>query len=83
MPEFKQFKPEANFSHWLQMAGATGEEANTAKGVMYSEYENSIGTGQVHIYFPEPEGGFPLPKDVTLSREDPTGDVAATRGSAA
>jgi len=37
---------------------------------MYSEYENSIGTGQVHVYFPEPAGGFPLPKDVTLSRED-------------
>jgi len=70
MDEFKKFKPEANFSHWLTMAGATGEEANTAKGVMYSEYENSIGTGQVHIYFPEPEGGFPLPKDVTLSRDD-------------
>lgn len=73
MPEFKKFKPEAGFSHWLQMAGATGEGANTAKGVLYSEYENSIGTGQVHVYFPEPEGGFPLPADVVLSRED---DVA-------
>lgn len=82
MPEFKTFKPEANFSHWLTMAGATGEEANTAKGVMYSEYENSIGTGQVHIYFPEPEGGFPLPKDVTLSREDPNDDSAAIVGAA-
>lgn len=70
MPEFRQYRPEANFSHWLQMAGATGEEANTAKGVMYSDYENSIGTGQVHVYFPEPEGGFPLPKDVIRSRED-------------
>jgi aromatic ring-opening dioxygenase catalytic subunit (LigB family) len=71
MPEFKKVKPEANFSHWLQMAGATGEEANTAPGVMYSEYENSIGTGQVHVYFPEPDGGFPLPKDVVRSRDDP------------
>jgi aromatic ring-opening dioxygenase catalytic subunit (LigB family) len=69
MPEFKKFKPEANFFHWLAMAGATGEEANTAKGVMYSEYENSIGTGQVHVYFPKPEGGFPLPKDLVLSRD--------------
>ena len=69
MPAFSKFKPEANFYHWLAMAGATGEEANTAKGVMYSEYENSIGTGQVHVYFPKPEGGFPLPKDVTLSRD--------------
>jgi aromatic ring-opening dioxygenase catalytic subunit (LigB family) len=69
MPEFKKVKPEANFYHWLAMAGATGEEANTAKGVMYSEYENSIGTGQVHVYFPRPEGGFPLPKDLVLSRD--------------
>jgi hypothetical protein len=69
MDEFKQFKPEANFSHWLTMAGATGEGENTAKGVMYSDYENSIGTGQVHVYFPEPEGGFPRPKDLVLSRD--------------
>jgi len=69
MDEFKKYKPEANFSHWLTMAGATGEGANTAKGVMYSEYENSIGTGQVHVYFPEPEGGFPQPRDLVLSRE--------------
>jgi 3,4-dihydroxyphenylacetate 2,3-dioxygenase len=69
MPDFMHHRPEANFSHWLTMAGATGEEANTAKGVMYSEYENSIGTGQVHVYFPKPEGGFPLAKDVTFSRD--------------
>jgi 3,4-dihydroxyphenylacetate 2,3-dioxygenase len=68
MPNFKKYKPEAGFYHWLAMAGATGEEENTAKGVMYSEYENSIGTGQVHVYFPRPEGGFPLPKDVVNSR---------------
>ena len=69
MDEFKQFKPEANFSHWLTMAGATGEGDNTAKGVMYSDYENSIGTGQVHGYFPEPAAGFPRPKDLVLSRD--------------
>jgi 3,4-dihydroxyphenylacetate 2,3-dioxygenase len=69
MDEFKQFKPEANFSHWLTMAGATGEGDNIAKGVMYSDYENSIGTGQVHVYFPEPEAGFPRPKDLVLSRD--------------
>lgn len=69
MDDFKRFKPEANFSHWLTMAGATGEGANTARGVMYSEYENSIGTGQVHVYFPEPDGGFPQPRDLVLSRE--------------
>ena len=56
-------------SQWLAMAGATGEELNTAKGVMYSEYENSIGTGQVHVWFDKPEGGFPRPKDLVLSRD--------------
>ena len=66
---FRKFKPEAGFFHWLAMAGATGEEANTAKGQLYSEYENSIGTGQVHVYFPRPEGGFPNPKDMVLSRD--------------
>jgi hypothetical protein len=50
------------------MIGAIGEEAVTSKGEMYSEYENSVGTGQVHIYFPKPEGGFPAPKDVVLAR---------------
>jgi 3,4-dihydroxyphenylacetate 2,3-dioxygenase len=69
MDDFKKFKPEANFSHWLTMAGATGEGDNTAKGVMYSDYENSIGTGQVHVYFPEPEAGFPRPKDLVLTRD--------------
>ena len=69
MEEFAQYKPEASFSHWLTMAGATGEGENHAKGVLYSEYENSIGTGQVHMYFPEPEGGFPQPRNLVLSRE--------------
>jgi 3,4-dihydroxyphenylacetate 2,3-dioxygenase len=69
MPEFMKYKPEALFSHYLMMAGALGEEANTSKGEMYSEYENSVGTGQVHIYFPKPEGGFPRPKDMVLSRD--------------
>ena len=69
MPEFLKFRPEANFSHYLTMAGAIGEEANTSQGVMYSDYENSVGTAQVHMYFPTPDGGFPLPKDMVLSRD--------------
>ena len=66
---FRKYRPEAGFFHYLAMAGALGEDANSAKGILYSEYENSIGTGQVHVYFPEPEDGFPQPKDVELSRE--------------
>jgi hypothetical protein len=66
---FRKYKPEAGFFHYLAMAGALGEERNEAKGVLYSEYENSVGTGQVHVYFPEPEGGFATPKDLVLSRD--------------
>ena len=69
MPAFHKFRPEAMFGHWLLTAGAIGEENCTAPGVMYSEYENSIGTGQVHVWFPRPEGGFPAPKDLVLSRD--------------
>ncbi|MDO8645336.1 MAG: hypothetical protein Q7R42_01960 [Candidatus Planktophila sp.] len=66
---FRKYRPEAGFFHYLALAGALGEDANSAKGILYSEYENSIGTGQVHVYFPEPENGFPQPKDLELSRE--------------
>jgi aromatic ring-opening dioxygenase catalytic subunit (LigB family) len=62
MEEFYRFKPEARFQHYLMMAGALGEGACTAPGRQYSEYENSIGTGQVHLWFDRPEGGFPAPR---------------------
>ncbi|MCU1581877.1 MAG: 3,4-dihydroxyphenylacetate 2,3-dioxygenase [Microbacteriaceae bacterium] len=69
MPAFHTVRPEAMFGHWLLAAGAIGEEDCTAPGELYSEYENSIGTGQVHVWFPRPADGFPLAKDVTLSRD--------------
>ena len=59
MPEFYRFKPEARFGHYLMMAGALGEGDNTAPARQYGEYENSVGTGQVHLWFDRPEGGFP------------------------
>ena len=52
MPEFLRFKPEASFGPYLMMAGAMGEAEWHDKGELYSLYENSIGTGQVHINFP-------------------------------
>jgi 3,4-dihydroxyphenylacetate 2,3-dioxygenase len=58
MPEFLRHKPEAKFSHYLQMIGALGESAVTAPGRRYSEYENSVGTGQVHIWFDRPAAGW-------------------------
>ncbi len=59
MPEFYRYKPEARFGHYLMMIGALGEGDCTATGRRYGEYENSIGTGQVHYWFDRPDGGFP------------------------
>lgn len=58
MPEFLKHKPEARFSHYLMMMGALGESAVNAPGRMFSKYENSIGTGQVHVWFDRPSQGW-------------------------
>ncbi|MFD7336092.1 3,4-dihydroxyphenylacetate 2,3-dioxygenase [Streptomyces violascens] len=58
MPEFREFRPEARFAHYLMMAGALGGEACTAPGRQYGAYENSIGTGQVHLWFDRPADGW-------------------------
>jgi 3,4-dihydroxyphenylacetate 2,3-dioxygenase len=58
MPEFLRYKPEAKFCHYLQMIGALGERAVTAPGRQYGEYENSVGTGQVHLWFDRPAAGW-------------------------
>ncbi|MFD5633064.1 MULTISPECIES: 3,4-dihydroxyphenylacetate 2,3-dioxygenase [unclassified Streptomyces] len=58
MDEFWKYKPEARFFHYLMMAGALGEQACAAKARQYGEYENSIGTGQVHLWFDRPAGGW-------------------------
>jgi 3,4-dihydroxyphenylacetate 2,3-dioxygenase len=61
MPEFYKHKPEARFGHYLMMIGALGEGDCTAAGRRYGEYENSVGTGQVHLWFDRPVNGFPRP----------------------
>jgi 3,4-dihydroxyphenylacetate 2,3-dioxygenase len=58
MPDFLKFRPEANFGHYVMMAAALGEGECRAPGRLYSEYENSIGTGQVHVWFDRPAGGW-------------------------
>lgn len=62
MPEFMRYRPESMFAHYLLMIGALGEEDCTAPARQYGEYENSIGTGQVHLWFDRPEDGFPAPR---------------------
>jgi 3,4-dihydroxyphenylacetate 2,3-dioxygenase len=62
MTEFYRYRPEARFGHYLMMIGAIGEGDCIATGRRYGEYENSVGTGQVHYWFDAPEGGFPRPR---------------------
>ncbi len=62
MPEFLRFRPEAKFMHYQMMMGALGEGDCTAPARQYGEYENSIGTGQVHLWFDRPADGFPRPR---------------------
>src|SRR5580698_2203138 len=58
MPEFLKFRPEARFGPYLMMIGALGESAVTAPGRLFSEYENSVGTGQLHVWFDRPAEGW-------------------------
>lgn len=51
MDDFYRFRPEARFGHYLMMAGACGGRDFKVPGKRYGEYENSIGTGQVHVFF--------------------------------
>lgn len=69
MPDFLRYRPEAMFAHYLMMIGALGEEAVTAPARQYGEYENSIGTGQVHLWFDRPDAGFPRPKATPVDPE--------------
>jgi 3,4-dihydroxyphenylacetate 2,3-dioxygenase len=62
MPDFMRYRPESMFAHYLMMVGAVGEEDCHARARQYGDYENSIGTGQVHLWFDRPEGGFPAPR---------------------
>jgi aromatic ring-opening dioxygenase catalytic subunit (LigB family) len=66
MPDFYRFKPEARFGHYLMMIGTLGEGDCTAPARQYGEYENSVGTGQVHLWFDRPEQGFPRPRRTAL-----------------
>lgn len=58
MPAYKKHGPEGKFGHYLIMAGAIGGAGCTAKGERLSDYEASVGTGQVHVWFERPEGGW-------------------------
>jgi len=58
MPDFMQHRPEGKFAHDLMMIAAMGESAVTAPARQYGDYENSVGTGQVHLWFDRPAAGW-------------------------
>lgn len=64
MSDFYRYQPEARFLHYLMTVGAVGGAACTASGRLFSEYENAVGTGQVHVWFDRPAGGWTAPRDL-------------------
>jgi 3,4-dihydroxyphenylacetate 2,3-dioxygenase len=56
-PEIRTHHPEGFFAHYLTLVGALGGAACEAKGTPMSEYENAVGTGQVHVWFDVPAAG--------------------------
>ena len=55
---FRRHAPEGFLGHYLMMVGALGGAACRAPGEMFSAYESAAGTGQVHIWFDRPPGGW-------------------------
>jgi 3,4-dihydroxyphenylacetate 2,3-dioxygenase len=58
LPEYKPFGPEGKFGHYLIALGAVGGARCRAPGERFSEYEASVGTGQVHVWFERPADGW-------------------------
>ncbi len=58
MDEYMEHAPEGDFGHYLMMLGAIGGRECSARGELFSDYENATGTGQVHVWFDKPAGGW-------------------------
>lgn len=58
MEDYYEHAPEGDFGHFLMMLGAVGGRHCVARGEMFSDYENATGTGQVHVWFERPAGGW-------------------------
>lgn len=58
MDSYFPYAPEGNFGHYLMMLGSIGGADCVARGELFSDYENATGTGQVHVWFDRPEGGW-------------------------
>lgn len=56
-PAYRVAHPEGLFGHYLTLLGAIGGRGCRAPGERYSDYENALGTGQVHVVFDLVRGG--------------------------
>jgi 3,4-dihydroxyphenylacetate 2,3-dioxygenase len=57
-PEYlEKHHPEGRFAHYLMALGALGGADCHIRGERLSDYENAVGTGQVHVLFPVDAGG--------------------------
>lgn len=56
-PEYRAVHPEGLFGHYLTLLGAIGGPDCRAPGRRLSDYENALGTGQVHVAFDLEAGG--------------------------
>lgn len=50
-PDYRAHAPEGRFGHYLTLVGALGGRECVVEGERLSAYENSYGTGQVHLWF--------------------------------
>ena len=51
-PEYlRTCHPEGRFAHYLMALGALGGPRCKLPGTRLSNYENAVGTGQVHVLF--------------------------------
>jgi 3,4-dihydroxyphenylacetate 2,3-dioxygenase len=58
LPEYRRYGPEGKFGHYLIAVGAVGGPRCQAPGQRFSQYEASVGTGQVHLWFERPADGW-------------------------
>ena len=56
--DYMAVRPEGHFAHYQMMVAAIGGADCAAPGRAFSDYENAIGTGQIHMWFDRPERGW-------------------------
>lgn len=84
MDDYRRHAPEGRFGHFLMMQAAVGGRDCVATGEQLCDYENAIGTGQVHVWFDRPTDGWTgtgadIP-GVTVDEPMPTTDTSDDGG---